>query len=76
MQRFAREGPCLLGIFARSRAGGEYLARCDWRSETNRNPTLSALWKTGGSYFASQPTPARRASCLIAPRDALVVRAA
>jgi hypothetical protein len=31
VQRFAREGPCLLGIFARSPAGREYLVRCDWR---------------------------------------------
>ena len=41
VQSFVREGPCLLGIFARSQAGREYLARCDWRRETNRNPTFS-----------------------------------
>ena len=41
VQSFVREGPCLLGIFARSQAGREYLARCDWRRESNWNPTFS-----------------------------------
>ena len=44
VQSFVREGPCLLGIFARWRAGREYLVWCNWRSERNRNPTLSGLW--------------------------------
>ena len=44
VQSFVREGPCLLGIFPRWQAGREYLPRCDWRTETNRNPTLSGLW--------------------------------
>jgi hypothetical protein len=41
VQRFGREGPCLLGIFPPWRTGREYLVRCDWRSEANPNPTLS-----------------------------------
>jgi hypothetical protein len=46
VQSFVREGPCLLEIFACSQVGREYLAGIDWRRETNRNPTFSALWKT------------------------------
>ena len=46
VQRFAREGPCLLGIFSPWQAGREYFVRCNWRRETNRNPTCSGLWKT------------------------------
>jgi hypothetical protein len=52
VQRFAREGPCLLGIFARVQASRECLARCDWRRETNRNPTFSGLWINVGGRFA------------------------
>jgi hypothetical protein len=51
VQRFAGEGPCLLGIFPPWRAGREYFVRRNWRSETNRNSTLSALWKTNGWCF-------------------------
>ena len=46
VQSFARERRCLLGIFARSQAGREHFVRCNWRSETNRKPTLSGLWIT------------------------------
>lgn len=48
VQSFAREGPCLLGICPPWRAGREYLVRCNWRRETNRNATFSELWITIG----------------------------
>ena len=44
VQSFVREGQCLLGIFPPRRADREYLVRCDWRRERNRNPTFSGLW--------------------------------
>ena len=37
VQSFAREGPCLLGIFAGSQTGREYSARYNWRSEPVSN---------------------------------------
>ena len=44
VQRFAREGPCLLGIFPLSQAGREYFARCDWRRvQSDANLSLPAL---------------------------------
>ena len=42
VQSFVREGPCLLGIFARSQAGREYFVRCDWRSEPVSNSRYSS----------------------------------
>ena len=60
VQRFVREGPCLLGIFPPWRTGREYLVRCDWRSETNRNPTFSRLWITRP---AVRPFYIRRPMC-------------
>ena len=46
VRRFAREGPCLLGICPPWRADREYFVRRNWRRETNRDPTLSGLWIT------------------------------
>ena len=46
VQRFAREGPCLLGIFAGPQPGRECLARCDWRrtqSPSNPSPAPNSL---------------------------------
>ena len=42
VQRFVREGPCLLGIFPPWRTGREYLVRCDWRSEPVSNSRYSS----------------------------------
>src|SRR5262245_33231248 len=41
VQRFADSYRCLLKFFARWRAGREWLVRCNWRRDRNRNPTFS-----------------------------------
>jgi hypothetical protein len=43
VQSFVREGPCLLGISARSQAGRECFVRCNWRREKNWKLTFSEI---------------------------------